>query len=174
MDHRWEGRVGSEGQDWQLRVNGVFHSKRIFVIPETKGINTLQVNKYILSNSCSFVFLYAWKKKFLLFFLSFLLPSPQPIIFSTTTPPPPHPRRLSVSFSSVLLSDVSPLKEKKKKKLWWKAKECNPGPCESLSLHTPCSLTWSPFIWAQFATERKHRVILRYLTLIYLYQWPHL
>lgn len=170
MDHRWEGRVGSEGQDWQLRVNGVFHSKRIFVIPETKGINTLQVNKYILSNSCSSVFLYAWKNKFLLFFLSFLLPSPYPIIFSTTTPPP----SVSQSHSLLFCYLMSLLLKKKKKKLWWKAKECNPGPCESLSLHTPCSLTWSPFIWAQFATERKHRVILRYLTLIYLYQWPHL
>lgn len=79
MNHGQEGRVG-----WGLVAKGQrgCNFKCIFVITETKGINTLQVNKYIWFNSYSFVFLYAWKKTFLLWFLSFLLPSPHSIILN--------------------------------------------------------------------------------------------
>ena len=105
-------------------------------------------------------------KRHLLWFLSFLLP---PF-------PPPHPylslSPLALSLSLILLRDVSHFKEKKKtlvegRKTW-------SGSSETLPLYTPCSLTQPPFIWAPFAAERKHRVILRYLTLIHLYQWLHL
>lgn len=66
------------------------------------------------------------------------------------------------------------VKRKKKKKLWWKGEERDPGSSETLPPYTPCSLTQPPFNWASFAAERKHTEILRYLTLIHLYQWLHL
>lgn len=107
MDHGQEGRAG-----WGLVAKGQWgcHFKCIFVIPETKGINTLQVNNYLRFSSYSFVFIYAWKKTFLLWFLSFLLPSPHPIILHLSLSP------LSLSLSLILLCDVFPCKEKKKTK----------------------------------------------------------
>ena len=162
MDHGQEGRAG-----WGLVAKGQWgcHFKCIFVIPETKGKNTLQVNKYIWFNSCSFVFLYAWKKTSTL--VSLFLAS-----FST----PHYSQSLSLLwlFHSLLFCYVMSLLVKKKKKTLVEGRKTWSGSSETLPLYTPCSLTQPPFIWAPFAAERKHRVILRYLTLIHLYQWLHL
>ena len=75
---------------------------------------------------------------------------------------------------SLLFCYVMSFLVKKKKKLWWKGEERDPGFSETLPLYTLCSLTQPPFNWASFAAERKHTEILRYLTLIHLYQWLHL
>lgn len=129
MDHGQEGRAS-----WGLVAEGQrgCHFKCIFVIPETKGINTLQVNKYIWFNSCSFVFLYAWKKTFLLW-SCFLLHT---LLFSISL------SLLSLSFSLIFLCDVSPCKEKKK--LWWKGEKHDQVPLRlshsTLLAHDPASL----------------------------------
>ena len=122
----------------QNRADGYsmgFSIPKISLIPETKGINTLQVNKIHVFNSCSSVFLYAWKKNFLFFFLASLSPSHNAFSLSLSLVLSP----LSVSFLQFCYLMLLLIK-KKKKNLGGRQKNVSP-PCESLPPHTPCSLT---------------------------------
>ena len=124
MDHGQEGRAG-----WGLVAKGQWgcHFKCIFVIPETKGKNTLQVNKYIWFNSCSFVFLYAWKKTSTL--VSLFLAS-----FST----PHYSQSLSLLwlFHSLLFCYVMSLLVKKKKNFGGREKNMIRFLWDSPTLHS--------------------------------------
>lgn len=151
----------------QNRADGYsmgFSIPKISLIPETKGINTLQVNKIHVFNSCSSVFLYAWKKNFLFFFLASLSPSHNAFSLSLSLVLSP----LSVSFLQFCYLMLLLIK-KKKKKLGWKAEECEPTLRESPTPHT---LLLDLHSFEHHLQLRENGIILRYLTLIHRIKSP--